>query len=95
MDALPRFIAYYEQHGGERPQEEKVDPTEGMTVDERIHYQILHRKKEGVEALIDAAITTRAAQDSAADDAADSAQPNPDDADWKTTPTLSRPRWLC
>ena len=40
VDALPRFIAYYEQHGGERPQEEKVDPTEGMTVDERIHYQI-------------------------------------------------------
>ena len=90
VDALPRFIAYYEQHGGERPQEEKVDPTEGMTVDERIHYQILHRRKEGVEALVDTAITTRAAQDSAADDAADSAQPNPDDADWKTTPTLSK-----
>ena len=73
VDALPRFIAYYEQHGGERPQEEKVDPTEGMTVDERIHYQILHRRKEGVEALVDTAITTRAAQDSVADDAADSA----------------------
>ena len=57
-DALPRFIAYYEQHGGERPQEEKADPTEGMTVDERIHYQILHRRKEGIEALVDTAITT-------------------------------------
>ena len=31
-----------------------------MTVDERIHYQILHRSKEGIEALIDTAVTDRA-----------------------------------
>ncbi|HET8905750.1 MAG TPA: methionine synthase [Ktedonobacterales bacterium] len=78
-DALPRFIAYYEQQGVERPQQEKVDPTEGMTVDERIHYQILHRRKEGVESLVDTAITTRARTEA-----------NPDEADWKTTPELSR-----
>jgi 5-methyltetrahydrofolate--homocysteine methyltransferase len=58
-DALPRFIAYYEQHGGTVRKEEQADPTEGMTVDQRIHYQILHRKKEGIEALIDAAVGER------------------------------------
>ncbi|HEU5441217.1 MAG TPA: homocysteine S-methyltransferase family protein [Ktedonobacterales bacterium] len=59
-DALPRFIAYYEQHGGTAKKEEQADPTAGMTVDQRIHYQILHRKKEGIEALIDAAVAYRA-----------------------------------
>ena len=77
-DALPRFIAYYEQHGGERTQEEKVDPTEGMSVDERIHYQILHRRKEGIEALVDTAITTRAVTGADADA-----------PDWQTTSELS------
>ena len=60
-DALPRFIAYYEQHGGSAQREEQVDPTEGMSVDQRIHYQILHRKKSGVEELIDAAVAGREA----------------------------------
>jgi 5-methyltetrahydrofolate--homocysteine methyltransferase len=78
-DALPNFIAYYEQHGGERPREEKADPTEGMSVDERIHYQILHRHKEGIEALVDTAITTRA-----------DCEADPDAPDWKTTPQLSQ-----
>ena len=55
-DALPRFIAYFEEHGGVQRQEEVADPTAGMTVDERIHYQILHRRKEGIEALIDTAV---------------------------------------
>lgn len=86
VDALPRFIAYYEQHGGQRPQEEKADPTEGMSVDERIHYQILHRRKEGVEALVDTAITTRAAPDGATD----GAKPDPDAPDWKTTSVFSQ-----
>ncbi len=64
-DALPRFIAYFEEHG--KPQsraEEKADPTEGMTVDEKIHYMILHRKKDGIEALIDQAIQNRVAPSS-------------------------------
>jgi len=59
-DALPRFIAYYEEHG--KPQdagEERADPTEGMSVDEKIHYMIVHRKKDGIEALIDDAISNR------------------------------------
>jgi 5-methyltetrahydrofolate--homocysteine methyltransferase len=78
-DALPRFIAYYEQHGGQRQQEEKADPTEGMSVDERIHYQILHRRKEGIEALVDSAITTRAGTSA-----------DPDAPDWQTTSELSQ-----
>jgi 5-methyltetrahydrofolate--homocysteine methyltransferase len=78
-DALPNFIAYYEQHGGERQREEKADPTEGMSVDERMHYQILHRHKEGIEALVDSAITTRA-----------NSEADPDAPDWKTTPQLSQ-----
>jgi 5-methyltetrahydrofolate--homocysteine methyltransferase len=60
-DALPAFIAYYETHGKTAKKEEVADPTEGMTVDQRIHYQILHRKKEGIEALVDAAVAYRAA----------------------------------
>ncbi len=58
-DALARFIAYYESARQTARKEEQADPTEGMTVDQRIHYQILHRKKEGIEALIDAAVAYR------------------------------------
>jgi len=36
-----------------------VDPTDGMTSEERIHWQILHRKKDGIQALIDDAMTRR------------------------------------
>jgi len=61
VDALPRFIAFYEEHGGTAKREEQADPTAGMTVDQRLHFQILHRKKEGIEALIDAAVTYRVA----------------------------------
>ena len=53
-DALPRYIAYFETHDAPKGDENvKVDPTEGMTVAERIHWQILHRRKEGIEPLID------------------------------------------
>jgi 5-methyltetrahydrofolate--homocysteine methyltransferase len=54
-DALPRFIEYYEQHEA-APQEEAADPYEGLTIEQRIHYQILHRKKEGIEAALDEAM---------------------------------------
>jgi 5-methyltetrahydrofolate--homocysteine methyltransferase len=57
-DALARFIAYFEQHGAPTgAQESGEDPMEGMTAEQRIHYQILHRKKEGIEANIDEALT--------------------------------------
>lgn len=59
-DALPRYIAYFEEHGPQKADgDSKVDPTEGMTVAERIHWQILHRRKEGVEPLIDAVLAER------------------------------------
>ena len=63
-DALPRYIAYFEAH---EPQGDdsntKADPTEGMNVFERLHWQILHRRKEGIEELIDQGIAERAAQE--------------------------------
>jgi 5-methyltetrahydrofolate--homocysteine methyltransferase len=60
-DALPRFIEYFERHGGRQQAIEKVDPTEGLSVDEKIHYQILHRQKEGIEALLQQAMEHRLA----------------------------------
>ena len=56
-DALARFIAYFETNAVE--EEAALDPTEDMTPDEAIHWKILHRKKEGVEELVDAAIARR------------------------------------
>ncbi|MBA2286992.1 MAG: methionine synthase [Ktedonobacteraceae bacterium] len=59
-DALPRYIAYFEAH---EPQQDdgnaKADPTEGMNTAERIHWQVLHRRKEGIEPLITQAIADR------------------------------------
>jgi 5-methyltetrahydrofolate--homocysteine methyltransferase len=60
-DALPRYIAYFEAHEPQASSADtKVDPTEGMDSFERLHWHILHRRKEGVEALIDLAIAERA-----------------------------------
>jgi 5-methyltetrahydrofolate--homocysteine methyltransferase len=56
-DALARFIAYFEQHGPSAAAEEVENPMEGMSAEQRIHYRILHRKKEGIEAEIDEALT--------------------------------------
>jgi cobalamin-dependent methionine synthase I/methionine synthase I (cobalamin-dependent) len=56
-DALQRFIEFYEEH---TPEEEAAgDPREAMPVDDAIHWSILHRKKEGVVELVDAAIGER------------------------------------
>ncbi|MBK6429769.1 MAG: methionine synthase [Anaerolineae bacterium] len=59
-DALARYIQYFEEHQdaiGERQAE--VDPTEGMSVEEKLHWQIVHRQKEGVEDLVSTAIAAR------------------------------------
>ncbi|MCS7002873.1 MAG: dihydropteroate synthase, partial [Dehalococcoidia bacterium] len=56
-DALARFIAHFENVTVETQQ--VADPTEGMTAEQKIHWHILYRKKEGVEALIDEALTRR------------------------------------
>jgi cobalamin-dependent methionine synthase I/methionine synthase I (cobalamin-dependent)/very-short-patch-repair endonuclease len=54
-DALQRYIEYFEKVS---PQSEAgaADPTEDMTPEQRLHWSILHRHKEGVEADIDTII---------------------------------------
>src|SRR3954462_13867475 len=54
-DALERFIAHFESKG-EQAQAEGANPTEGMEPEEALHWHILRRKKDGVEALIDASV---------------------------------------
>jgi 5-methyltetrahydrofolate--homocysteine methyltransferase len=59
-DALPRYIAYFEAHEPQTDESnDKVDPTEGMNTSERIHWNILHRHKEGIEVLIEQVIEER------------------------------------
>ncbi|HXZ99223.1 MAG TPA: methionine synthase [Candidatus Binatia bacterium] len=57
-DALARYIEHF-AGVTERVGAEKVDPFAGMAAPERIHAQILHRRKEGIEALIDEALRDR------------------------------------
>src|SRR5207248_5765824 len=54
-DALERFIAHFEAKG---PAQEaaSANPTEGMEPEEALHFHILRRKKDGVEAQIDASV---------------------------------------
>jgi 5-methyltetrahydrofolate--homocysteine methyltransferase len=55
--ALQRFIEYFASAGGDgtSAQVEKEDPTAGMNAEQKIHWMILHRKKEGIEEQLDAA----------------------------------------
>ena len=55
-DALERFIAHFEQKGEEAQDDDGADPTEGMEPEEALHFHILRRKKEGVEAWIDRSV---------------------------------------
>lgn len=57
QDALPRFIQYFEENQIALDDGDVVDPTEGMTDEQALHWQIVHRKKEGLEALIDSCLT--------------------------------------
>ena len=52
-DALQRFIEHFEHVSPESAENAAVDPTEGMSSEQRLHWRILHRHKEGVEADID------------------------------------------
>ena len=57
-DALQLFIEHYEAGSGKRDagsEAAKEDPTAGMTAEQRVHYMVVHRKKEGIEAALDAA----------------------------------------
>jgi len=57
-DALERFIAHFESKGSDAGEmaASAADPTEGMEPEEALHFHILRRKKEGVEAWIDAGV---------------------------------------
>jgi len=60
-EALTHYINYFEAHGPQKDDSAaKADPTEGMDTAERIHWQILHRRKEGIEPLIDDVVSERA-----------------------------------
>jgi len=54
-DALERFIAHFESKGAEA-EAEVEDPTADMQPEEALHWHILRRKKDGVEAQIDASV---------------------------------------
>ncbi|MFI5265759.1 MAG: methionine synthase [Chloroflexota bacterium] len=61
-EALPRFIAYFESYAdGERARPEATGPAvdeEAGPVEQRIHDQILRRKRAGIQALLDEALLT-------------------------------------
>ena len=59
-DALQRFIEHYERReprtdGGGAADREQLDPTTGMTPAEKVHWMVVHRKKDGIEDALDAA----------------------------------------
>ncbi len=59
-EALPRLIAHFENVKADASKVVE-DPTAGFSVEEKIHWMIVHRQKEGIELLIDAAIAAHGA----------------------------------
>lgn len=58
-NALPEYIAYFEVNKQTNAEGRKTKDDEQwatMSVEERIHYQILHRKREGIENLLEEAL---------------------------------------
>ncbi|HYN88231.1 MAG TPA: homocysteine S-methyltransferase family protein [Ardenticatenaceae bacterium] len=82
-DALVRVIEAFENYTAAK--EEAANPTEGMTVFERLHWRILHRKKDGIEADIDEAVATALTMGLSGDDVAAR------DEVRNTSPDLSQP----
>jgi 5-methyltetrahydrofolate--homocysteine methyltransferase len=58
-DALQRYIEHFEQIDP-KAEDASIDPTADMTAAERLHWRILQRHKEGVEADIDELISVGA-----------------------------------
>jgi 5-methyltetrahydrofolate--homocysteine methyltransferase len=57
-DALQRFIEHFDKgtgNGRRATDDGKEDPTAGMSPDQKVHWMIVHRKKDGIEAALDAA----------------------------------------
>jgi 5-methyltetrahydrofolate--homocysteine methyltransferase len=59
-EALPKLIAYFENVKADASKVVE-DPTESFSVEQKIHWMIVHRKKDGIEPLIDAAIAAHGA----------------------------------
>jgi 5-methyltetrahydrofolate--homocysteine methyltransferase len=57
-DALAQFIQFYEYTAAVE-KDDRVDPTADMTVDQRIHWKIVHRKKEAIDTDIDMTLQAR------------------------------------
>jgi len=55
-DALQKFIEHFESKGASTEEAEVADPTADMEPEEALHWHILRRKKEGVEAQIDKSV---------------------------------------
>ncbi len=56
-DALARLIEHFGEKGAEKAPAPVEDLLAGKTAEQRLHLQILHRRPEGVERLIDEALT--------------------------------------
>lgn len=56
-DALQRYIEYFEKTGGREDEKTSgpANPTQGMEPAERVHWMVVHRKKDGIEEALDAA----------------------------------------
>jgi 5-methyltetrahydrofolate--homocysteine methyltransferase len=54
-DALPKLIAHFESVKSDTSKV-VADPTEGFSVEQKIHWMVMHRQKEGIEPLIEVAI---------------------------------------
>jgi 5-methyltetrahydrofolate--homocysteine methyltransferase len=54
-DALQKFIEAFDGASEKDTSAQKEDPTAGMTPEAKVHWMIVHRKKEGIEAALDAA----------------------------------------
>ncbi len=65
-DALQRYIEYFEKVSPQSADSGAADPTAGMSPEQRLHWSILHRHKEGVEADIDEIVLGGAARTSVA-----------------------------
>jgi 5-methyltetrahydrofolate--homocysteine methyltransferase len=61
-DALQRYIEYFSANQEVSDGTAPVDPTAGMTVAQRLHWRILSRHKENIEADVDEIVGERTAQ---------------------------------
>lgn len=56
-DALQRYIEYFEKTGGREDEKTRgrENPAAGLGPAERVHWMVVHRKKDGIEEALDAA----------------------------------------